>query len=90
VTLIATYDANVPGIHSIGKLGEWLNLHGLDPNVIHRFELHIIDCPLIRVFEYKCSASGHALVNESGTGLLRREPYDVLQKTDPPIQPWGA
>jgi hypothetical protein len=90
VTLIAAYDAREPGIHSIDKLGEWLKLHGLDGHAIYRFELHVIDCPLIRVFEYKRSDSGHVLVNEAGTELLRRDPYDVLQKTDPPIQPWGA
>lgn len=90
MTLIAAYDARVPGIHSIDKLCEWLNQHGLDPYAIYRFELHVIDCPLIRVFEFKRSDSGHLLVDESGTDVLHRDPYDVLQKTDPPIQPWGA
>lgn len=90
MTLVATYDVAIPGIHSIDKLGEWLRLHGLDPCEIYRFELHVIDCPLIRVFEYECSDSGHRLLNEARTDVLRRDPYDVLQKADCPIQPWGA
>lgn len=76
----------------------WLLDHGIDPNRTFRFELHVIDCPLIRVFEHSRDADGRPYcgvdhdhrVDLYRCSVAKRDPYDVLQKTPPPVQPWSA
>jgi hypothetical protein len=69
----------------------WLEAHGLSPADIYRFEVHVIDAPLIRVFEY-LSRDGRpycAIDHVHGRQhceIAKRDPYDVLIRVDPPAQ----
>jgi hypothetical protein len=92
VTLIATHAATDHPVDYgvIEARIAWLVEHGLDPADIYRFEVHVIDVPLIRVFEY-LRRDGRTYcpfdhVHGSRCELAKRDPYDVLIRVDPPAQ----
>lgn len=90
MTVTAVYDSNTkenwpgpPGWADAYR--NWLMAHGINPNVTHRVEHHLIDCPLIRVYQYDRVANGKFyLVPGSVDEVAQRPPYDVLITSDPP------
>jgi hypothetical protein len=63
---------------------DWLYGHGVDGHRTYRVEFHVVDCPLIRVFQYATGETGRPLVNEAGDGVALCEPFDVMVRTAPP------
>jgi len=70
----------------IGGYSAWLRSHDVDPNVTYRVEHHVIDCPLIRVFQYDRNEHGQKYyTTDYETGdIARRPPFDVLIRSEPP------
>jgi hypothetical protein len=92
VTGTIVYDPNTPENWPgpaawITAYREWLAAHGIDANVTYRVEHHIIDCPLIRVFQWAVDDHGRKFYLDPATGsAARREPFDVLITSAPPRQ----
>lgn len=93
MTLVFAHEANDQTAEQLGPVCEWLRSHGLAPNRIHRIEIHVIDVPLIRVFEFDEDEHGklRCLLGHlnhhscpDGCDPAHRDPYDVLLKTNPP------
>jgi hypothetical protein len=96
---IAVYDVrhrwwmDEPGGHA--RLLEWVRSYGVDPTDSRRFEVYMIDGPVLRVFDADRNADGHFY--RDGPGVALREPYDVLLHDLPPgcphrvsVRPPGA
>ena len=62
----------------------WLTEHGIDPFATFRTEHHVIDAPLVRVFQYERDADGRHQIDPVAREVVKREPFDVLIKTPPP------
>jgi hypothetical protein len=63
---------------------EWLQTHGVDHKATYRTEHHLIDAPLVRVFQYDEDEQGCRYVDEATGDAAVRRPFDVLEKTPPP------
>lgn len=61
---------------------DWLEAHGIDRHLTYRVEHHVIDAPLVRVFQV--AAAGRLLDRDELRGDHVRKPFDVLIKTPPP------
>jgi hypothetical protein len=75
----------------------WLREQGLNPRAIHRFEVYVVDCPSIRVFEYLLGDDGvpycaldHDHRPGGGCVMAERDPYEVEATSLPPIHTGGA
>jgi hypothetical protein len=62
----------------------WLTAHGVDPNETVRAEHHVIDAPLVRVFQYDRDEHGCRYTDPATNRVAMREPFDVLITTPPP------
>ncbi len=62
----------------------WLNAHGVNENDTSRVEFHLIDAPLIRVFQFAHNEGGRCYVDPATGDLARRDPFDVLIRTPAP------
>jgi hypothetical protein len=70
----------------------WLRQQGLNPRVIWRFEVYLVDCPSIRVFEYLPDDDGlpycrldHDHRPGARCEMAEREPYEVPADSLAPI-----
>lgn len=75
----------------------WLREQGLNPRAIWRFEVYLLDCPSIRVFEYLLDDDGipycgidHDHRPGGGCVMAERDPYEVPANSLPPIHTGGA
>lgn len=87
-TLTAVYDAH-EGFYDhpwpfVDAYRDWLTEHGIDTNDTYRTEHHVIDTPLVRVFQYAKDADGRRYTDPATGNVAEREPFDVLIKTPPP------
>jgi hypothetical protein len=64
------------------RLLAWVRLYGVDPTYARRFEIYLIDCPSLRV--YDLALDKHGKPYRDGPGMAMREPYDVLLRDLPP------
>lgn len=87
---IAVYDVRDPwwidedlGAHV--RLLDWVRSYGVDPTYARRFEIYLIDCPSLRV--YDLALDGHGKPYRDGSEMASREPYDVLLRDLPPRCP---
>jgi hypothetical protein len=62
----------------------WLEAHGIDKNSTYRTEHHVIDAPLVRVFQYERDADGRHKIDPVARDVVKRKPFDVLITTPPP------
>jgi hypothetical protein len=62
----------------------WLAAHGVDKMATYRTEHHLIDAPLVRVFQYDADDQGRRCYDPEIDGAAVRPPFDVLVKTQPP------
>lgn len=69
-------------------LRAWLDRHGIDTADTIRFELLVIDAPLIRATQYEPGPDSGRRILPDGEALATRT-VDVLQHTPPPVQPWS-
>ena len=60
----------------------WVDGHGVDTKPTYRVEHHLIDAPLIRVFQYATDADGRLCIDRGD--VVRRPPFDVLIRSEPP------
>jgi hypothetical protein len=58
--------------------------HGIAKNDTYRTEHHVIDAPLVRVFQYDLDDDGRRYYDPLTDGVATRKPFDVLIKTQPP------
>ncbi|MFI6793643.1 hypothetical protein ACIBG4_40565 [Nonomuraea sp. NPDC050383] len=86
---IAVYDVrdrwwmDEPTAHD--RLLTWLRSYEVDPTYTRRFEVYLIDCPSLRV--YDLALDEHGQPYRDGPGMALREPYDVLLRDLPPECP---
>lgn len=100
---IFVFDAYAPdrwrfyadGVHP--RFLAWLREQGLNPRAMHRFEVYVVDCPSVRVFEYLLDDDGVPYCgldhDHRGPGrceLAERDPYEVPANSLPPIHTGGA
>jgi hypothetical protein len=83
-----TYDAN-GGFHDhppafVKAYCAWLQAHGVDHKATYRTEHHLIDAPLVRVFQYDEDEQGRRYLDEATNDAAVRPAFDVLVKTPPP------
>ncbi|MGC5009762.1 hypothetical protein ACLQ2R_03250 [Streptosporangium sp. DT93] len=64
------------------SLLEWMRAQGMNPSITYRLEIHLIDCPSARIYEYDLNSDGHRY--SVGNDLARREPYEVILPSLPP------
>lgn len=69
------------------QLRAWAIEQGIDPNDTYRWEIHLIDMPLIRVFEFETDERGRVKFDEVRQDLCRRPPYDLPISSMPPVEP---
>lgn len=62
----------------------WLLAHGVNPNTTYRVEHHVIDCPLIRIFQLDRDEVGRVRVDPATRDFAVRAPFDLLVTSDPP------
>lgn len=62
----------------------WMAGHGVDAKSTKRVELHLIDAPFMRVFEFAQDPEGRAFLDPDTGDRALRAPYDVLVRTPPP------
>lgn len=62
----------------------WLEAHGIDRHDTYRTEHHIVDAPLVRVFQYAKDESGRRYYDEAADDTAKRDPFDVLIRITPP------
>lgn len=93
MTLVLAHDASDQKPGQIEPVSAWLRDHGLNPYDIYRIEVHVIDVPLLRIFEFLRNEDGklycpldheHEWAHPDGCTAARRDPYDVLLKSNPP------
>jgi hypothetical protein len=90
VTLIAAWDVRSEAWYRLtgndrDQIRAWVTEHGIATTDTYRTEIHIVDCPLIRVFKFAPRVNGNRPCDPSHPrDPLRLPPYDVLIKTDPP------
>lgn len=63
---------------------DWLKAHGIDPNETVRTEHHVIDAPLVRIFQYARDEAGRRYIDPATDWWVMREPFDVLITTPAP------
>ena len=66
----------------------WLQDHGIDGATVIRLELHIIDCPVLRIFGLAVNGEGkHYTVpgNDGEPEIAYAPPRDVLMRSRPPV-----
>lgn len=85
---IAVYDAREDSWRQLTEeqrlqLLTWIAEQGIPLN-IYRLEIHIIDCPMARVFAYERDEQGYVLINDQGFDARRRPPYDRAISSMPP------
>lgn len=89
---IAVYDIrdrwwmNEPDGHD--RLLDWVRSYGVDPTYSRRFEVYLIDCPSLRVFDLALDENGRTY--RDGAGMALRDPYDVPLADLPPGCPRAA
>jgi hypothetical protein len=74
-----TYEGGWP--HTAAWLNAWLpwlRLHGVEPNDTYRVEFHVIDAPLIRIYQHALNEDGHPYVDPATGRVAQRPPFDVL------------
>ena len=62
----------------------WLEAHGIDKNITYRTEHHVIDAPLVRVYQCARDQNGRLYIDETTGDIALRKPFDVLITTPPP------
>lgn len=62
----------------------WLKAHGVDDAVTNRVEFHLIDAPLIRVFQVAHDAEGRCYIDPATGDIAVLPPLDVLITTPAP------
>lgn len=62
----------------------WLEGHGVDKNATYRTEHHLIDAPLVRVFQFDRNGEGRLYTDEATGEVAKRPPFDVLIRTPAP------
>jgi hypothetical protein len=62
----------------------WLTGHNINPDDTYRTEHHLVDAPFVRVFQYDRNAEGRPHVDPNTDDAARRDPFDVLIRTEPP------
>lgn len=62
----------------------WLNAHGVNELDTYRVEFHLIDAPLIRVFQYAKNELGRSYVDPATRDIATLPPLDVLITTPAP------
>lgn len=71
------------------RLLDWVRSYGVDPTYSRRFEIYLIDCPSLRVYDLALDECGRPY--RDGAGMAVREPYDVLLRDLPPHCPrWAS
>ena len=64
------------------QLTAWMRSQGLDPVNIYRIEIHPLDSPRARVYEYDRDEAGRMRL--VGDDIAKREPYDLALSSLPP------
>lgn len=62
----------------------WLEAYGVDKNDTYRTEHHVIDVPLVRVFQFAHNENGERYVDPATNEHVERPPFDVLIRTPAP------
>jgi hypothetical protein len=68
----------------------WMRGNGLNPAAVWRFEVYLVDCPSVRVWEYLLDDRGHLYCELDHPHRPRscvmavREPYTVVASSLPP------
>ncbi|MFI7468187.1 hypothetical protein [Nonomuraea sp. NPDC049646] len=69
----------------------WMREQGLSPAAVWRFEVHLVDCPSVRVWEYLLDGDEVPYCGiehphrPRSCVLAEREPYTVVASSLPPI-----
>jgi hypothetical protein len=69
------------------QLRLWALAQGIAPPDTYRWEIYVVDCPFMRVYEFERDQRGVVRLNDAGTDVLRRPPYDVVITSMPPVEP---
>ncbi|MFI6296822.1 hypothetical protein ACIBEJ_34895 [Nonomuraea sp. NPDC050790] len=64
----------------------WMRAEQLDPELVYRLEVYVVDCPSARVYEY-ATVLGARIFVPALADYMRREPYDVILASLPPEAP---
>lgn len=80
-----TYEGGWPNTAGwLTAFQEWLRDHGVDPNVTHRVEFHLIDAPFIRAFQVAQDTDGRCYLDPVTCEIAQRPPLDVPITTPAP------
>jgi hypothetical protein len=69
----------------------WMRANRLNPSAVWRFDVHLIDCPSVRVWEYLLDEHGLPYCEidhphrPRSCVMAAREPYTVVASSLPPI-----
>ncbi|MFB4275779.1 hypothetical protein ACBJ59_10840 [Nonomuraea sp. MTCD27] len=69
----------------------WMRANGLNPGAVWRFEVHLIDCPSVRVWEFLLDERGLPYCERDhphrprSCVMAARQPYSVAVSGLPPI-----
>ncbi len=87
-----------PRVHDgLALVSEWLAAHGVDANDTYRVEAHVVDCPLIRVFQFAKNADGKRFMDQASIEMDEADPdgrhlraavlppLDVAMRIPPPV-----
>lgn len=88
-TLQAVYDVRDGSYPFDGAtvLCQWAAENGIDTDSAYRIEIHLLDCPFARVFQYDQDAQGRRFIDPATDDAARRKPYDLPISSMPPIPP---
>lgn len=69
------------------QLRAWAMEQGIEPNRTYRWEIHLIDMPCMRVFEFEYDENAHLIFDPATSDAARRKPYDLPISSMPPVKP---
>lgn len=79
VNPLFTADVRDPDWYYRADVADWLRAHGVDPCLVYRYEVYVVDTPCVRVFEYQSDERGRMMSDP-----VTRTPYMMLIDSFPP------
>jgi hypothetical protein len=68
---------------NLGDFLSWLHSQGINDRDVYRIEIHMIDGPVARIFEYETDGDNVRFLIDDNV-VATREPYDKLLDSLPP------